>query len=195
MWSFACSRLFIPLDWNLQCRITQLLMNLSACYAFLWRSRWHHQLLDTDCFNLFWFNAEMSPMQWEGNNPSCKMIGTLASCHKMHLHDYEVWWLRKLNKNDSTKETPLQTSLGCWPIEDTWERGREIVNSEQFFPKYSSKIKRFAISSKSAQKMESYEKLMAEENKERKKAKKTVAHIWMRRSVKHTKWKYHRRWR
>ena len=71
---------------------------------------WHRLLYTKD---LFWFNAEMSTMQWKGNNHSCKMIGTLASCHKMHLHDYEVWWLRKLNKNDSRKETPLQTSLGC----------------------------------------------------------------------------------
>ena len=60
---------------------------------------WHRlfQSILVQCRNV------SNAMQWEGNNPSCKMIGTLASCHKMHLHDYEVWWLRKLDRNGSRK--------------------------------------------------------------------------------------------
>ena len=130
---------------------------------------WHRLLYTKD---LFWFNAEMSPMQWKGNNHSCKMIGTLASCHKMHLHDYEVWWLRKIHKMTAEKKLHSKHiwGVGQWR---TLEKGDEKESTQNSFPpNIHQNVKRFAKRSKSAQKMESYEKLTAGKKQREKKCPK-----------------------
>ena len=134
---------------------------------------WHRLLYTKD---LFWFNAEMSPMQWKGNNHSCKMIGTLASCHKMHLHDYEVWWLRKIHKMTAEKKLHSKHiwGVGQWR---TLEKGDEKESTQNSFPPniHQNVLKRWKV-------MKSW---LPEKNKERKNAQKTVAHIWMRRCETH----------
>ena len=130
---------------------------------------WHRLLYTKD---LFWFNAEMSTMQWKGNNHSCKMIGTLASCHKMHLHDYEVWWLRKIHRMTAEKKLHSKHiwGVGQWRI---LEKGDEKESTQNSFPpNIHQNVKRFAKRSKSAQKMESYEKLTAGKKQREKKCPK-----------------------
>ena len=70
-------------------------------------------------------------------------------------------------------------------MEDTWERRRERVNSEQFSPEYSPKRKKVCEKIKKCSKDGKLWKVDGRKKQREKKGRKTVAQIWMRRCETH----------